>query len=92
MPYVVTNKRQKLDPIIDDLKRALFELEADDPTNNTEGNVNYFVSTLLSHIYTGSYDSVNRAVGMLECIKLEYYRKAAAPYEDQKEFENGPVY
>ena len=28
---------------------------------------------------------------MLECCKLEYYRKVAAPYEDQKEFENGAV-
>ena len=28
---------------------------------------------------------------MLECCKLEFYRKAAAPYEDMKEMQNGKV-
>ena len=31
-------------------------------------------------------------VGVLECCKLELYRKLAAPYEDTKEMESGPVY
>ena len=30
-------------------------------------------------------------MGMLSCCKDEYYRKYAAPYEDKKELENGPV-
>jgi hypothetical protein len=30
-------------------------------------------------------------LGVLRCCQLEYYRKYAAPYEDVKEAENGPV-
>jgi hypothetical protein len=30
-------------------------------------------------------------IGILECCKLELYRKKAAPYENEKELENGSV-
>ena len=35
------------------------------------------------------YAQINAAIGMMECCKLELYRKVAAPYEDQKEHDNG---
>ena len=38
------------------------------------------------------YTHVNEAVGVLECAKLELYRRVAAPYEDEKIAENGDVY
>jgi len=31
-------------------------------------------------------------MGVLECIKQEFYRRAVAPYEDKKKEENGDVY
>ena len=31
-------------------------------------------------------------IGVLECAKLELYRRVAAPYEDDKIDENGDVY
>ena len=31
-------------------------------------------------------------VGVLECAKLELYRRMAAPYEDEKIEDNGDVY
>jgi len=31
-------------------------------------------------------------VGVLECAKMELYRRVAAPYEDKKKEENGDVY
>jgi len=31
-------------------------------------------------------------VGVLECAKLELYRRIAAPYEDEKIVETGDVY
>ena len=31
-------------------------------------------------------------LGVLECVKLELYRRVAAPYEDKKCQENGDVY
>jgi hypothetical protein len=35
---------------------------------------------------------VNEAIGVLECAKLELYRRVAAPYEDEKIAESGDVY
>jgi hypothetical protein len=39
-----------------------------------------------------SYFSYNEVVGVLECVKLEMYRRLVAPYEDRKCKENGDVY
>ena len=38
------------------------------------------------------YAHLNEAIGVLECAKLELYRRLAAPYEDGKIDENGDVY
>jgi len=38
------------------------------------------------------YTTYNEVVGVLECAKLEMYRRAVAPYEDEKIAENGDVY
>lgn len=91
MPYINQEKRNALNPAIEQVLDALRQLESDDPSNNTEGNLNYLITTLLVRVYAQSYRDINDAVGMLECCKMEFYRKLAAPYEDQKEFENGPV-
>lgn len=31
-------------------------------------------------------------MGVLECVKQEYYRRVAIPYEDQAKERNGDVY
>ena len=93
MPYIVSTKRAVLDKTISTLHHQLVELELDHATNNFEGNLNYTITKLLSLCYSSpSYRELNDVVGVLECIKLEYYRKVGAPYEDNKEFENGPVH
>ena len=38
------------------------------------------------------YAHLNEAIGVLECAKLELYRRVAAPYEDEKIAESGDVY
>jgi hypothetical protein len=38
------------------------------------------------------YAHLNEAMGVLECAKLELYRRIAAPYEDEKRAESGDVY
>lgn len=94
MPYIIKDKRDVIDTSIELLHRALVDLELDDPKNNMEGNLNYTITRLLKLVYgdaTSSYRDVNDVVGMLECVKLEYYRKLASPYEDVKESENGRV-
>ncbi len=91
MPYISQTKRHVLDPHIDPLINALRELESDDPSNNMEGNLNYIITVLVKRTMGIGYRGINDAIGMLESCKLELYRKHAAPYEDQKEFENGAV-
>ena len=39
-----------------------------------------------------NYQNLNEVIGVLECVKLELYRRVAAPYEDQKCHDNGDVY
>jgi len=91
MPYIIQEKRDRLDPIIDQLHQELVSLECDDPSNNTEGNLNYFITRLLRKVYGTSYREINDAVGMLNCVILEHYRTIAAPYEDNKRYSNGDV-
>lgn len=93
MPYITQDKRTMLDDQITDLLHTLVGMEMDDPENNTEGNINYLITRLMMMVYgdrdSTRYSQINDAIGVLECIKLEFYRKVAAPYEDQKEFDNG---
>jgi len=93
MPYITQEKREKLDGFIGDLAHAVNDMKID-RGNNNEGNMNYAISQLIIQVYgpTYKYRDVNDIVGMLECAKLEFYRKVASPYEDEKESENGKVY
>ena len=95
MPYITQDKREIIDMAVDHLHTVLVDLQTDDELNNMEGNINYAFTRLLMMVYgdrnSTRYSQINDAIGVLECIKQEYYRKVAAPYEDQKAFENGEV-
>lgn len=59
------------------------------------GELNYLITKLVDSflVMSGvSYTSLNAAIGVLECAKLELYRKVASLYEDKKERANGSVY
>lgn len=80
MPYISPQRRTELDS----------ELM---PEN--AGEINYLVSCLISEFFAlkgTNYETINTAIGALECAKLELYRRIAAPYEDVKLAENGDVY
>jgi hypothetical protein len=93
MPYITKEKRPELDRVVDELRNVLRNYELDDPdSNNTEGNINYVFTKLLMTVYSPTrYQHINDVVGLLECVKLEYYRVVAAPYEEEKSEDNGPV-
>jgi hypothetical protein len=61
---------------------------------DTPGELNYCITELIRSYYNNKpgYQSINDIVGALEGAKLEFYRRVAAPYEDQKIKENGDVY
>lgn len=58
------------------------------------GELNYAITRLVTNYLRGDYgyDQLNEAIGVLECSKLELYRRMVAPYEDAKCAENGDVY
>lgn len=59
------------------------------------GELNYQISTLCNKYLRAwglNYQNLNEVIGVLECAKLELYRRMAAPYEDAKCGENGDVY
>jgi hypothetical protein len=78
--------------VITETLQALRGLESDDPTNDMGGNLNYLFSCLLDACYGKKYSEMAQAVSVLEMAKLEYYRRRAAPYEDNKAYQNGEVY
>ena len=57
--------------------------------------MNYTITKLIGEVYGPieklHYHSFNEIIGMLECCKMEFYRKQCAPYEDIKLKENGSV-
>jgi len=61
------------------------------PYNRIDGELNYIITRMLKESYPLRYFNLNRAVGVLECAKLEFYRRVVAPYEDTKIEENGDV-
>lgn len=60
------------------------------------GELNFQITRLCDDFVerTGgtNYGRINAVIGALECAKLEFYRRIAAPHEDTKRNENGDVY
>jgi hypothetical protein len=69
----------------------LINLLKEQPVDSIDGELNYIITRILKEAYPLRYFNINRAIGVLECCKLEYYRRVAAPYEDTKIEQNGDV-
>ena len=81
MPYITQEDRdlveQSLEPI------------------STPGQLNYlFTSAIAQYVRDNklSYQTINDIIGALEGAKLEFYRRIATPYENEKLTTNGDVY
>lgn len=94
MPYIKQESRDQLDPAIEDLLIALMKRTVNGmQVLPSPGDYNYIITTLLDMGYKNTtYETVNTVIGILECVKQEYYRRVAAPYEDMKMQLNGDVY
>lgn len=88
MPYIRELERVQFNSALVMMRDAL-------GFNPTPGQLNY-VLTSLCHHYAGAYghkyETFNDVIGVLECAKQEFYRRAVVPYEDQKIKQNGDVY
>jgi hypothetical protein len=87
VPYIKPEKREKYNKVLDELVSILKSV----PTEEVDGELNYVVTKILKDVYPLRYYHINKAMGVLECIKQEYYRRVAAPYEDTKIKESGDV-
>jgi len=61
------------------------------------GELNYlFTEIIMAYVEQSqkglSYQIINDIMGALEGAKLEFYRRVAVPYENQKCLDNGDVY
>ena len=68
-------------------------IQYNDEWNRSPGTLNYIITRLV-HWWLGdnpNYERYNAAIGVLECAKLELYRRKVSPYEDEKINENGDV-
>lgn len=80
MPYITAESR--------------VQLESGLPIE-TSGNLNYLITMLLKRYWINSnrrYQDINDIMGAIEGAKLEFYRRIAAPYENEKITENGDVW
>jgi hypothetical protein len=81
MPYNNLDRRVEID-------------SGDSP--ETPGELNYLLTSLCLE-YIGmapvlSYELLNEVIGVLECAKMEFYRRVGVPYEENKILDNGDVY
>lgn len=88
MPYIKKDMREKIYP---DLEKIIDNVRTFNE-GQRDGVLNYIFTVMLE----GSFDLENyltyqRKVGILECCKLELYRRGVAPYEEEKKEENGDV-
>ena len=63
----------------------------------TPGELNYTLIEMLNEYIDASgeevnYSLFNEIVGVLESVKLEFYRRMVAPYEELKADQNGDVF
>ncbi len=87
MPYIKQDIRNDIKIAIDNLIGRLQEISTE------SGVLNYVISEILG--YTKGkrlcYQEIQNIIGILECAKLEFYRRIAVPYENRKWIENGDI-
>lgn len=88
MPYIDQGRRAELE----DLAAKIYSVIHN---SCTPGDLNY-IFTLTAQAYVEArgknYTHLNDVIGALESCKQEFYRRAVAPYEDEKITKNGDVY
>lgn len=86
MPYIEQERRDKFEKVINELLSANIN-------DLSSGDINYIISSLIWKLFENnrSYSAINQIVGIIECVKLEFYRRLAAPYEDEKIVKNGDI-
>jgi len=91
MPYIAQDKRALLEHSLASLSARVIVEER----SSQAGVLNYCISALFNEVLNTNgvnYRNINELIGVLECAKLELYRRVASPYEDEKIQSNGDVF
>lgn len=92
MPYIEQEYRKMFSRKLANLVEVLTRHGEEDIEG--VGELNYCISSLIWRLWydgTQSYEKANRLIGVLECVKQEFYRRHVAPYEDEKLASNGDI-
>ena len=83
-PYIKQEHRKALDLLLKEFNSY---------TIASYGEMNYVITKiLLDCLPCASYQDYQAIIGLLECVKQEFYRKRVAHFEDEKCKLNGEVY
>lgn len=94
MPYISKRERDFVDKTLEPLLQTLRKEPIDE---SLDGVLNYIVTRIVAATFEpleGSkwpYHHIARAVAVFECAKLEFYRRVAAPKEDNVIKTNGDI-
>ena len=85
MPYISKSDRHSLTRQYDNMRPA------------NPGQLNFTLAQIVDKYINdcgggSNYGNYNDVIGVLECLKLELYRRFVGPYEDEKLEENGEVF
>jgi hypothetical protein len=104
MPYIKQEQRNLIETKLQSLIDEIVALVRFESMSVLPGILNYTITSLIKRVYkqslqaetqqenpTMTYSDHNEIVGMLDCAKMEFYRRNTAPYEDTKIVQNGDV-
>ena len=85
MPYIAKSEKDKVD-------KGLLALHLSELTN--AGSLNYAIHQVVAQYISQnkeSYQTYNDIIGVLDCAKMELYRRLISDYEDKKITQNKDV-
>jgi hypothetical protein len=92
MPYIKDEDRIQFEDATDDIINTIL---AETSETSRAGMLNYCISRIIAELLSAegtTYNRINTYIGVLECAKMELYRRVAADYEDDKARANGDVF
>jgi len=90
MPYIKNEQRHNLEYLLRPIMNGMY-----DNTIQSVGDLNYIITHIIHNFIEKNgmnYTNLNSVIGLLECVKQEYYRRIVTQYETIKIEENGDIY
>lgn len=89
MPYIVKGNRKPIDKFVSQATHEDLNI-----AHMLPGDLNYLITQLLLAACKdrNSYTAYNELMGVLECVKQEFYRRQVVPYENEKRLINGDAF